>query len=149
MANLFRCGGGRLPENLISNSVWIATSSDSRTKSPIDANNYIEVVGDIVTLHRNRSSNALVIKLPNLKQGKRYCFSWDSLTNTDNNLYIGYVTNETATTMSSNRVITTTSQYKGFFFANTFGNYSMDVLLYSDNINDISITNPILYRIDG
>lgn len=141
-------GGGLIPISLIDGAVWIATSATNRTKTPIDANNYIETVGDTATLHRTNSSYALVVRLPDLQANHTYLFGFDSVTNSDNSFYVGQVTSLTSTTMTDTRIMTADNRNTALKITpSTSGDYS--VMIWSGNTNDIVLANPYLIDLDS
>lgn len=141
-------GGGLMPISLIDEAVWIATSGTNRTKTPIDANNYIDISDNTATLHRTNSSYALVVRLPDLQANHTYLFGFDSITNSDNSLYVGQVTSLTSTTMTDTRIMTADNRNMALKITpSTSGDYS--VMIWVGNTNDIVLVNPYLIDLDS
>lgn len=141
-------GGGLTPIPLINEAVWIATNATNRTKTPIDANNYIETSGNTATLHRNNSGYGLVVRLPNLQADHTYLFGFDSITTSDNSLYIGRVTSLTSTTMTDTRIMTVDNRNMALKITPSADN-DYSVMIWVGNTNDIVITNPYLIDLDS
>ena len=136
-------GGGLTPIPLIDEAVWIATDATHRTKTPIDANNYIDISDNTATLHRTNSSYALVVRLPDLQAGHTYLFGFDSVTNSDNSFYVGQVTSLTDTTMTDTRIMTADNRNTALKITpSTSSDYS--VMIWSGNTSNIVITSPYL-----
>lgn len=141
-------GGGLIPISLIDEAVWIATSATNRTKTPIDANNYIETSGNTATLHRNNSAYGLVVRLPDLQANHTYLFGFDSITNSDNSLYIGRVTSLSSTIMTDTRIMATDNRNMALKITpSTSGDYS--VMIWVGNTNDIVLVEPYIIDLDS
>ena len=137
-------GGGLEPISLVSDSEWIATGATNRAKTPIDVNNYIEVSGNTVTLHRTNSSYGLVVRIPNLKANHVYILLYDSITNSDNNLYEGLVTSITASTMIDSRIGSYTYPMGSLWRIAPAADNDYTAMFWSNNTNDIILDNPRL-----
>lgn len=132
------------------NNGYIATSETNVKHSPIDGNNYVEVIDDAVSLHRNSHLYGLVIFTPRLEAGKTYIFVFDSYSNTDNNIYFSFASvmpeDSDITVVRKATISVTNAMFKGIAFTpDTSGYYSF--LFWSGNIANISVNNPRLYEV--
>lgn len=132
------------------NNCYIGTSETNVKHSPINANNYVEVIDDVAYLHRNNSSYNLAIFTPWLEAGKTYIFVFDSRVNTDNNLYFSFTTlipeNSDITVTRKATISMNNAMLKGISFTpDTAGFYGFQ--FWCNNISDISVNNPRLYEV--
>ena len=132
------------------NNGYIGTSESNVKHSPINVNNYVEVVDDAVYLHRNNSSHNLTIFTPWLEAGKTYIFVFDSRVNTDNNIYFSFTTlipeNSDITVTRKATISMANAMLKGISFTpDTAGFYGFQ--FWSNNILDIIVNNPRLYEV--
>ena len=155
----YRCvgsngGGGGSQTISLANNYRIGVSPTTAKLSPLDANNYITVSGNVVTYHRNNVNYGLWIYTPLLTAGKVYAFSCDEITNSDKYFYLDYATTisttgDTTITRLGQIVPQTTAVQnagRGFVFeAPNDGYYGM--VFWSNNTDDISVTNPCLTEI--
>ena len=131
------------------NKSAVATSSTARYKDRVDANNYISVSGNTVTLTRNNASNWLSFYTDLLEAGKSYAFIFDSITNTDSNIYIGTVSDISANPYSVTRIRTESlgQNTVGWVVTPTVSGV-YDFLLGDSNLNPIICVNPRLIALD-
>lgn len=148
----YKCGGGGSeglkPISLL-NNYKIGISATVVKQNPIDANNYIVVSGNTITLKRNGNGIGLWIFTPELKANTVYALSFDTVTNTDGSIYFDYAgvvvsTGDISVTRLGSVSFTQLSSYgRGFAFKTTdAGQYGFT--LWSGNVNDIALTNPLL-----
>lgn len=126
----------------------VATSSTARYKGRADANNYISVSGNTVTLHRNNDQYWLSLYTDVLEAGKRYAFIFDSLSNTDGNIYIGTVADISVNPYSVTRIRTESlGQNTVGWVVSPAVSGVYDFLLGASNLNPIICVNPRLIEI--
>ena len=136
----------KLTENL-----KIGYDSGIVKSNPYDANNYITVSDNVVTLKRN-FSYGLWLTIPfELESGKKYAFAFDSITNGDGKMYLDRAPNgipetgDISVTRADN--ITIESRFKGIVFTvSTTGYYGCQI--WSGNTNDIVVNNPSITEIN-
>lgn len=128
----------------LKNNYLIGNSATTEYKSPIDANNYVELSGDTVILHRNNSDYHLYIYTPLLTAGHLYTISFESVSGTDGKFYV-----RTANDITTNPVIVSqvaqindNSGLSITFIPQTDCYYG--VCLWRSEYNNISVTNPQL-----
>lgn len=118
----------------------IGYSDTAAHQSPIDANNYIEVVGDDVILHRSSNSNNCSI-YTELNAGDRCTVFFDDLANTDGNIYIHKCSDISTEPVVMQRISTQQiSSNMTSFVAPENAYYVFS--FWSNNTNSITLSNP-------
>ena len=128
----------------LKNNYMIGDSDHTKYPSPIDANNYVEVSGNDVILHRNDAIYHLWCYTPLLQAGNLYTISFDSASNTNGYIYIEYATDITTNPVSTTRIAAVRATgISGYtFIAPANGYYG--IIIWNDGNGDISMTNPRL-----
>lgn len=145
-------GSGSTTVKLIEN-LKIGISSSLAKSNPYDSNNYISVSNNVVTLKRNDSNYALWLPCPfELQIGKIYILAYESVTNTDGNLYLDKAPNGIPTTgdVQLTRIMQVTppnGAKNGMVFKVSENGY-YGFPFWSRNTNDIVITNPTITEIN-
>ena len=145
-------GSGSNTVKLIEN-LKIGISSSLAKSNPYDSNNYISVSNDVVTLKRNNSSYALWLSCPfELQTGKIYILAFESVTNTDGFLYLDKAINGIPTTGDVQltrimQVAPPNGAKNGMVFKVSANGY-YGFPFWSNNTNDIIITNPTITEIN-
>ena len=144
--------GNAGPETVsLVNYTRIGVTATDKAQSPVDANNYIDVAGNVATLKRNNSNYHLWVYSPILLQaGNTYAFVFDSITGSDNNFYM-----EKTSDISVNPIVASRFDTVGHSSSVINGvvvkpdtNAYYGIAIWSQGTNDIVITNPRLIEID-
>lgn len=138
-----RCTSNGLGVSLL-NNYMIGYSNTQKTPRNIDANNYVTVTGDTITLHRNSSSYGLWVYTPLLKAGKEYTILFQSFSGSDGNFYCDYTTNISTDPVTTTRWGTaSTNATQGVTITPSVDGY-YGLMLWSGSTYDITITAPLL-----
>lgn len=125
----------------------IGLSASLATHSPIDANNYVEVVDDSVILHRNSGNPSLWIHTPYLEAGKTYAFIYESSSGSDGYVYRDFASAIPATGDFAVSRIGSVGATGGFSFTpSTSGYYGF--VFWSGGGSTISVKNPKIVEFD-
>lgn len=143
-------GSGSNTVKLIEN-LKLGYSNNIAKSNPLDANNYITVNDNVVTLKRT-GSWGLWLTIPiELEVGKKYAFAYDSITNGDGKLYLDRAPNGIPETGDVSIIradnIALDGRFKGIVISvSTTGYYGMQI--WSGNTNDIVVNNPSITEIN-
>lgn len=129
----------------------IGYSNNQKTKTNIDANNYVDISGDVVTLKRTTNQYGLWIHTPQLEAGKSYMIAFDSFTGDDGNFYCDWSSDISTTLIITQRWATigcgqNGSSIKGIVFTAGYSAY-YGIMIWSNTVSDIVVTNPRLLKI--
>lgn len=141
--------GGTQPIEL-ANYTRIGVTATNKAQSPVDANNYIEVSGNVATLKRNSSNYHLWVYTPIiLEAGKTYAFVFDSITGSDNYFYMEKTSDISVNPIVASRFDTvghSSSVINGVTIKPDTDAY-YGIAIWSQSLNDIVINNPRLIEI--
>ena len=144
----YRCERGKTevtPISLLDN-YKIGVSATLVKNSPIDANNYVEVSGKTLILHRNSATPSLWLYTPYLEAGKKYAFYFESSSESDGYIYLDFTTAISDTKDFPTTRIGSVYNVGGYSFTvQNSGYYAF--ILWQSNSNNITITNPYLIEI--
>lgn len=141
-------GGGGGGISLVNNCL-IGITATNKVPSPYNAGTYITVSGTTITFTRNSSNYHLWIYSPVLLEaGKKYAFTFDEMTGTDNRFYM-----ERTSDLSTNPVVASrfeemihTSITNGFvIIPNQTAYYG--VAIWSNSQVSITVKNPMFYEL--
>lgn len=144
----YRCNSGNVGATPISllNNCKIGMSATLVKNSPIDANNYVEVSGKTLILHRNSATPSLWLYTPYLEAGKKYALYFESSSESDGYIYLDYTTVISDTEDFPTTRIGSVYNVGGYSFTvQNSGYYAF--ILWRSNSNNITITNPYLIEI--
>lgn len=145
-----KSSGGSNTIKLIEN-LKLGYSTNIVKSNPLDANNYITVTDNVVTLKRS-GTWGLWLSIPiELEAGKKYAFAYDSITNGDGRLYLDRApdgipeSGDVSIIRADNIAID--ARFKGIVFSvSVTGYYGMQI--WSGNTNDIVVNNPSITEIN-
>lgn len=134
----------------LANYTRIGVTATDKAQSPVDANNYIDVSGNVATLKRSNSNYHLWVYTPILLQtGKTYAIVFDSITGTDNNFYMEKTSDISVNPIVASRFDTvghSSSVINGVVIKPDTNAY-YGIAIWSQGTTDIVITNPRLIEI--
>lgn len=131
----------------LANYCRIGVTATDKAQSPVDANNYIDVSGNVVTLKRNNTNYHLWIYTPILLQaGKTYTITFDSISGSDGNFYMEKTSDISVNPIYATRYDTvnhSSSVINGIVIKPDTDAY-YGIAIWSQSTADIVITNPKL-----
>lgn len=144
--------GNAGPETVsLVNYCRIGVTATDKAQSPVDANNYIDVSGNVATLKRNNSNYHLWVYTPILLEiGKTYAIVFDSISGSDGNFYMEKTSDISVNPIVASRFDTvghSSSVINGVVIKPDTNAY-YGIAIWSQGTNDIVITNPRLIEID-
>lgn len=135
----------------LANFTRIGVTATDKAQSPVDANNYIDVSGNVVTLKRSNSNYHLWVYTPILLEtGKTYAIVFDSITGSDNNFYMEKTSDISVNPIVASRfdTVSHSSSVTNGVIIKPDANSYYGIAIWSLGTNDIVINNPRLIEID-
>lgn len=136
-------GGGDSSVTSLLNNYAIGLSSSLATHSPIDANNYVEIVDDNVILHRNTGTPSLWIYTPYIETGKTYAFIYETFSGSDGYTYRDFTNTIPDTGDFAVSRIGSVVSTGGFSFTPTTSGYYA-FIFWAGGGTEITVKNPKL-----